>query len=91
MSKALTNAISTAFLADRMKLKTLGDDEKALLSAATATNSGKKVILNFKFPKAAAQEMIQRNIQKAREAETGKKINGQLQDSVSNTENSVKK
>jgi hypothetical protein len=91
MSKALTNAISTAFLADRMKLKTLGDDEKALLSAATATNSGKKVILNFKFPKAAAQEMIQRNIQKAREAETGKKINGQLQDSVSNTENSAKK
>ena len=91
MSSQLTSVISAAFLADRMEIKKLGDDEKALLKAATATPDGKKVILNFKFPKAAAQEMIQRNIQKAREAETGKKINGQLQDSVSNTENSVKK
>jgi hypothetical protein len=90
-SQQLTSLISSAFLFDRMKLNPLGEDEKALLSAATATPVGKKVIINFKFPKTAAQEMIQRNIQKAREAETGKKINGQLQDSVSNPENSAKK
>ncbi len=90
-SQQLTSVISGAFLLDRMKVTPLGDDEKALLSAATATPVGKKVILNFKFPKAAAQEMIQRNILKAREAETGKKINGQLQDGVSNIPNSAKK
>ena len=91
ISSALTNAISGAFLLDRMEVKKLGDDEKTLLKAATATPNGKNVILNFKFPKAAAQEMIQRNVQKAKEAETGKKIGGQFQDTPSNSQNTAKK
>lgn len=82
LSGALTNSISGAFLLDKMKVKVLGEDEKALLSAAAATSDGKKVVLNFKFPKPAAQEMIQRNIQKAKEAETGLKENGLLSESA---------
>ena len=62
----------------------LGDDEKTLLTNAKATASGKQVILNFSLPKPVAQEMINRNIQKAKEAETGKKTNGQVQEPALN-------
>ena len=78
VSSRLTTAISGAFLSDRMGVMKLGDDEKALLRAATATTNGKQVLLNFKLSKPVAQEMINRNIQRARESATGKKASGQV-------------
>jgi hypothetical protein len=81
VSSRLTNAIQGAFLGERMGMVKLGDDEKALLQAASSTANGRTVLLNFRLPKPVAQEMMQRNIQKAREAETGKKINGGLAES----------
>lgn len=73
ISSGLGGLISTALLADRMGANTLGTDEKALLQAAKVTDNNKQVMLDFVLPKPVAQEMINRNIQKSKEAETGKK------------------
>lgn len=90
ISSGLNGAIQGALLGASTNLVKLGDDEKALLSNAKATANGKQVILNFSLPKAVAQEMINRNLQKAREAETGKKTNGQVQEPAVN-QNTAKK
>ncbi len=85
VSSRLTTAISGAFLSDRMGIMKLGDDEKAMLKAATASTNGKQVLLNFKLPKPAAQEMINRNIERARESATGKKQSGKVIDASPDT------
>ena len=73
ISSGLGGAISGALVLDRMGTVKLGDDEKTLLTAAKVTPNDKLVVLDFVLPKPVAQEMIQRNVQRAREAETGKK------------------
>lgn len=73
VSSGLGGLISTALIADRMGANVLGSDEKTLLQAAKVTENNKQVVLDFVLPKPVAQEMINRNVQKSREAETGKK------------------
>lgn len=73
VSSGLSGLISIALGADATGFKTLGTDEKALLQAAKVTDNKKQVVLDFVLPKPIAQEMINRNIQKSKEAETGKK------------------
>ena len=90
LSSQLSGFMSAASLADRAGFKKLGDDEKVLLQNAKATSNGKKVVLNFALPKPVAQEMIQRNIQKAREAQTGSKPSGKLTGEGSDDQNSGK-
>ncbi len=76
LSTQLNGMMSAAKLLDKTGVKKLGDDERALLEAATAGANGKQVVLNFVLPKPVAQDMIRRNVQKAREDQTGAKPNG---------------
>jgi hypothetical protein len=80
VSSKLANALSAALLGERSGMLKLGDDEKALLQAATATANGKTVVVNFKLPKPVAQEMIIRNVNRARESEAGKKSNSGIEE-----------
>jgi hypothetical protein len=65
-------------VAEQFGMKKLDPDARTLLAAASATSSGKTVLLNFKLEKPKAQEMIMRNVNKAREAAAGKRSNGQI-------------
>jgi hypothetical protein len=51
----------------------LGEDEKIILNGLQSPNTkGKTVIINFAIPAKTAQDMLQRNLKKAAQAETWK-------------------
>ncbi len=64
------------------------DDTKILLEAAKVESKGKNFVLNFKLPKPVAQDMINRQLQKAeakkKEAEMNKKPNSTAQNANAN-------
>jgi hypothetical protein len=90
VSSGLNAAIQGALILDDTNIKKLGDDEKEMLKAASSVASGKQVTLNFTFPKAVAQDIIRRNIQKVKEAATGK-ANSQLQEPAPNNSTAAKR
>ena len=84
VSSGLNGLIQGALIGANSNFIKLGDDEKTLLANARVTPDKKVMTLNFSLPKPLAQEMINRNVEKAKQAETGSKPNSMLQEPALN-------
>ena len=72
LSSKLSGALSAARTGNQLGVVNIGDDEMTLLNAAGISSDGKIVTVNFELTKAVAQEMINRNVKKAKDAEANK-------------------
>ncbi len=72
LSSKLGGALNAARAGNELGVVKIGDDELTLLKAAGVSSDGKLVTVNFDLPKAIAQEMINRNVKKAKESEANK-------------------
>jgi len=71
-ANTMASGINLLFAATKQYVK-VGEDEKILLNGVQRPNTnGKIVIINFAIPVKTAQDMIQRNLKKAAQAENWK-------------------
>ena len=93
VTSGLNLLIQAAFVADKINIKKLGEDEKVLLSNAKVLvnpENTKQFVLNFLLPKQTAQEMITRKLSEPEENPTEPKKNGDTGQIKENKQSSAK-